>query len=1484
MITEIIRIQLRRLFLLFFLFITISTNYGQTPDTNNPVYIVDDAVLDSAFLLSLPEMVLTQESLLRSLPSSVDNSTLSDGYMPPVFDQQMSGSCVHCAEIGYVFTYEMNRYNNVHAGSMWKNGSEIERQNLYHPFFTYNFVNRGKGNYPSSSGDGFKIVSQVGCPAYNDYYNPVLEDDYDPSNPQPFRYWMDGADKYISATENVVLYDDYDTLGIFKISWDSTYASLNNLKRWLANHNSSSNIGGIAVFHSLMDSYGVGAIPVGTPHGNQAILTSWGQSGGHMMTIVGYDDSICVSGNYNFPNDTTLLSNCERGAFKVANSWGPNWMNDGYIWVPYSLMDRGSSFNNHAYTCIASMPEGKTVFLTATIRHPNRERLYLKVGRGDNTSVQIPESDTNYRIFRYQGGAFPMNGDTANPRPIDIGLNFGKLFNPENCGKYFLKVIDRSYHPYENVLPYVDNFSLIDYRWGEVFELLSEHPYDTIKNNDTTLLSIDYDLIYPFEISESYVCYTDKVARRTISVSNNSSFIINEGVSIDMYGTSAYNCELLVDADASIVIGDNAVITAKRGNCIIEVNGDIQIGRGVHFKAENGATLRVIINGQQTVSIEDCYFTNTSLQANVGPNKTVSSICSSSFSINNSFFDTSIGQYEFALRIEGYSNILIADNTVDGLGIMSTRHYTDGILLYNCGTTGINSQILRNTIRGCSETGLTLYGTAANIKGKNEITLCHIGVKLLNGSTVNNFTGNCGASNESQTQHIHDNDYCEVLIHRGCMPQIFRFNRITSTGNGWFVEYEDNVDNGKGLCTRFDLEYNSWGNYTNTQIESRFNYVTNTNNGALFDFLPKWGYGECLSSYDEEAQQKSEEADSLWNIGLYTSAKTSYREIVTLYPNTNSALNVLKKLLMIESNDGENYASLQYYYLNDTTIQGNGNLAALASSLANKCDELMEHYEQAIAWYEAIIENEETPYNDSLFATIDLGNLYLKMEANGTKGLKGKLAQFVPKSPEAFSRQTDEALRKMMHTPRRFNSTHNLPDQYWTDIVTEQPEGYIVDGNGDVHLHSAEALAWFSVVSNGLNGQEVDDFNGKKVTLETDVDMSAAIWTPISERIDASSFKGIFNGNEHIIDGIQLTKTNLYAYKSGFFGNVFEATISNIVMRNGYFEGYGYGIGFLAAQAVKSLINHCFVECEMHGGESVPFIYTNNGSYITNSLVYCQMLKNETNGDIRGVFVAENMAYNGDLTLPLIQNCASIVEKMNWTENCGLSGVFNHGVIENCYAYIGEFIDFPGFGGGPAPRCGITTDNMGEIKNCYYNRVRNYEGGSYYLVMDDLPAIENSGIIRDALAFVEEGRGHWKLIEPVSFNITSGPVSTNDLLDALNFKVEELGDETPSNWCDMVLGFDNQLLPVFCDFDVNMIDENMGDNNAVALSPNPTSGLVRIEGATAAEVRVYNAIGQLLKTARNANEVNLRGLPQGMYLLRITDEDGNTATRKVVME
>jgi len=102
-------------------------------------------------------------------------------------------------------------------------------------------------------------------------------------------------------------------------------------------------------------------------------------------------------------------------------------------------------------------------------------------------------------------------------------------------------------------------------------------------------------------------------------------------------------------------------------------------------------------------------------------------------------------------------------------------------------------------------------------------------------------------------------------------------------------------------------------------------------------------------------------------------------------------------------------------------------------------------------------------------------------------------------------------------------------------------------------------------------------------------------------------------------------------------------------------------------------------------------------------------------------------------------------------------------------------------------------------------------------------------------------------------------------------------------YCVTAVYDDEESEPVCATVTITGVAEEH-ENDGITLSPNPTSGLVHIEGATATEVRVYNALGQLVKTAQNTNEVNLRGLPQGMYLLRITDEDGATATKKLVVK
>ena len=67
----------------------------------------------------------------------------------------------------------------------------------------------------------------------------------------------------------------------------------------------------------------------------------------------------------------------------------------------------------------------------------------------------------------------------------------------------------------------------------------------------------------------------------------------------------------------------------------------------------------------------------------------------------------------------------------------------------------------------------------------------------------------------------------------------------------------------------------------------------------------------------------------------------------------------------------------------------------------------------------------------------------------------------------------------------------------------------------------------------------------------------------------------------------------------------------------------------------------------------------------------------------------------------------------------------------------------------------------------------------------------------------------------------------------------------------------------------------------VSVYPIPANENVLIEGIEPAEVQIYNALGQLVKTVRDANEISVAGLAEGVYLLRIVDADGKVYTNKI---
>lgn len=66
--------------------------------------------------------------------------------------------------------------------------------------------------------------------------------------------------------------------------------------------------------------------------------------------------------------------------------------------------------------------------------------------------------------------------------------------------------------------------------------------------------------------------------------------------------------------------------------------------------------------------------------------------------------------------------------------------------------------------------------------------------------------------------------------------------------------------------------------------------------------------------------------------------------------------------------------------------------------------------------------------------------------------------------------------------------------------------------------------------------------------------------------------------------------------------------------------------------------------------------------------------------------------------------------------------------------------------------------------------------------------------------------------------------------------------------------------------------------------PNPAKEKVTIEGIEAAEVQVYNGLGQLVKRVRNSNEISVSDLPEGIYLLRITDSKGVSQTERITVK
>ena len=1067
--------------------INVMAQINANPNPNGPVWITGDSKsVEEDYFRSIPYLHLSDTSLNTQLPLRVQNDTSK--YFPPIFAQGNVCCCTFASEVGYVFTYEMNRIRDVSAGLGWylRQGVDTsDMHNLYHPLYGYNFKNHGYYKQFTYQADGFKLLQSVGCPMLNYYYNNCLQPSF--SDSIKAMYWMSSYDGYADAIRQKV--DN-----IYQIRFNPyNYSTFDTLKHWLYDHNEGEgSVGGLASIAILTGGSDWAQLP-----NNEWIYTQLGNDNttGHVVTIVGYDDEICYD-----LNENNHIDQDEYGAFKVANSWG-TWLGTGYIWLPYKLMRDLQNHRRMAFCCTVKECE-PTVYVKGTWVHPHeyakRNRFYPVLGTRIQSDMSMDYyQGIDYPIFHLQGGSNTLQG-INNADSICIGFDFSYLFpDLDNAGKYFIRMHNTS----NTTGNKIKNLSIVDYRWNEIFEI----PYDGMEvsiDDSYTIIGLKYELL-PFEspITTSNTYNRELVTRRTVNLEGNSTTTLGSQTLISMYGTNLFDSEIIVGENATLQLADNVRIIAKRGDCRIIVKGTMTIGQNVTFEARDGATLEIVFEDDADLVVSNIHFINCNL---VFPQKDIRlSHCE--------FKGTPLDIRYLSPEITGQQDtVVIADCNFDpnGQSIQNALYIKDcscysitgcnvsdtccggtfvnGILLQGCGMVNGMAMVRNNDIMDCTGTGLLMYNSRGDIT-MNRIHDNGYGVKLLNNCNIGQFSGRCEVEDEELTQYIVDNTYNEVFMTGSSIPQTFRYNAIHDDDNVPFIYHDGrddfNIQGDTISRSPIDVTYNYWG----TNFVPSTHLYTNLTLG--YSYYPTWAMGSCENNgvIDEMLLRQ---ADSLYNAGVYASAKILYERVVEDYLTTVSAETALKTLLELEYHVDNDFESLQEYYLSEETIQADETLTHLASSLANKCDEIMENYSNAISWYEEVLTDPNTNFNDSIFAAIDLGDLYLKMEAGGEKTV-GKWVQYKPESEKAYRNQTNYALSLMpkekcnnyFHSdlwPVTVFETMDTRDGQKDDGINISPNpttGFVtITGK---NLKSAEVLNMF--------GQCVAKVQGQGETLQVDI-------------------------------------------------------------------------------------------------------------------------------------------------------------------------------------------------------------------------------------------------------------------------------------------------------------------------------------------------------------------------------------------------------------
>ncbi|MCR5608713.1 MAG: hypothetical protein K6G26_06585 [Lachnospiraceae bacterium] len=391
-----------------------------------------------------------------TLSSSVDNS--KSKYFPEIKNQGTVGSCCSFAMAYYQFTYTYNKYNDIES---------VGDNNIYSPMWAYTVESSTFGVPKTLMERGAATVEEV----------PIIDDVriFNNGTAKVKNYYLNeelskkSSNRRISGifeipdiTGNQVTSPDCEALKPIKTVLDngdlltfSTHVYCYNWSDYTIEYNS-----GDSIYDGTSNKKYKGDMIVARCDKNR--------KGDHRMTIVGYDDNIWVDINKNGKKEIG-----EMGAFKIANSWGTNWGNKGFMWVSYDAMNYESSVRDNAEielktsTCL---PFAEMIGYYSKETYP-KQYMEFDIEVTDETAIENSEIIADNGIDSY---IFKMQSP------------FGAIYEDNYIGTVL--------YPLDNVISDIDSEKLLSYEWtlrmGTVFN------DDSIKISNVRIIDEETGKVY----------------------------------------------------------------------------------------------------------------------------------------------------------------------------------------------------------------------------------------------------------------------------------------------------------------------------------------------------------------------------------------------------------------------------------------------------------------------------------------------------------------------------------------------------------------------------------------------------------------------------------------------------------------------------------------------------------------------------------------------------------------------------------------------------------------------------------------------------------------------------------------------------------------------------------------------------------------------------------------------------------------------------